>query len=334
MRMTAILAIIKKEGVRLITLLITHPPKHRSRDNYQGEGVNILIDLNFNFDPRVERLRLAHGAVAPGILLLIMIELRRTDGVIPKHDIDLVADRIRLDLDQTRDIINTSVGLGLLGIRDENLVCPEIEAQAAAYNNKVNSLKKAGSCGGLANAKANGRANGRANAKANATPHAKRDAKHHKVKVKVKVEDKDQVKDQGGVQRGELRGLPASGPVVYLSDAEIERLVSEFGKDWLKYWLQRAIDYARDKPADFNKHKDHNRCLRNWHRLELKKGFEWAIHPRKGPGYYRDWDIAKAKEQSGMNWQQSQVIDKNSNPQGIAKQLVNLAMGGGDGRDN
>ena len=64
-------------------------------------------------------------------------------------------------------------------------------------------------------------------------------------------------------------------PGVFLTEAEHERLQSDFAKGELAYWLDQCAGYAKDRPGKWRSHKDHNRTIRNWRNMRLEDGKVW-----------------------------------------------------------
>lgn len=83
--------------------------------------------------------------------------------------------------------------------------------------------------------------------------------------------------------------------LVLLTEAEAGRLIGKFGRECFEYLVSSAADYAKSKPREFRKLKDHAAFIRNQVRFKREQGREFFMHPKNGPGFYPQWEIDKLK---------------------------------------
>lgn len=62
------------------------------------------------------------------------------------------------------------------------------------------------------------------------------------------------------------------GETVYLTDEQYKRLIEDYGKEEIEYWIARLDEWQLDNPK--KRKTDHNRTIRNWIRSEERRRAE------------------------------------------------------------
>ena len=82
-----------------------------------------------------------------------------------------------------------------------------------------------------------------------------------------------------------------------MTQSEWDSLCEEVGPA-AAFKLCESLDaWAKNAKAKYRKRVDHYETLRNWHRKNIRDGFEFFEHPIHGPDYYKSFVIRQFNQE-------------------------------------
>lgn len=83
--------------------------------------------------------------------------------------------------------------------------------------------------------------------------------------------------------------FPEENGPVKMRPSQWAALIERLTEPCAYYLCEQLEDYAEQEPRKFAKYKDHYKVLLKWHERKVSNGYEFALHPDHGPGYYKLW---------------------------------------------
>jgi hypothetical protein len=105
-------------------------------------------------------------------------------------------------------------------------------------------------------------------------------------------------------------------PLVFLTDAQIEKLLTEMGRRELNYWTIELSEHAQqNEKAWKKKYKNHLLVIKNWRRRKLERGMVWLeAQGRYGyPDMKRDTRLSSSEAQIQKNLEILKQIEEMEN---------------------
>lgn len=87
--------------------------------------------------------------------------------------------------------------------------------------------------------------------------------------------------------------FPDEPGAIWVTQTEYAQLLERLGEACVFHLCEQLERYAEDQPRKFAAYKNHARVILTWHQRKLSDGYDFFEHPEHGPGYYRQWVIAK-----------------------------------------